>query len=153
MFAAAKPVQQVAALPFVVIDDQVELLLITSRRRKRWVVPKGWPGRDGSLAEAAAREAAEEAGVIGPVRPDPLGDYSYDKQMSTGYEVRSHVFVYPLLVVEHRIDWPERGARTLRWSRPAEAADLVDDRQLGELITGIAADAGATLRDFTRTAA
>ncbi|MEQ9643098.1 MAG: NUDIX hydrolase [Alphaproteobacteria bacterium] len=153
VFADAKTVQQVAALPFVVIDGRVELLLITSRRRKRWVVPKGWPGRDDSLAEAAAREAEEEAGVVGPVRADPLGDYAYDKQMSTGYPVRCHVFVYPLLVLEHRVDWRERGARKLRWTAPGEAARLVDDRLLGQLIATLADDASAALHDFMREAA
>lgn len=153
MFAAANTVQQVAALPFVVIEDRVELLLITSRRRKRWVVPKGWPGNDASLAEAAAREAAEEAGIVGAVRPDPIGDYAYAKRMSAGYEVRCHVFVYPLLVREQRVDWPERGQRELRWATPAEAASLVDDRQLADLIAEIADQAGAGLRAFMQDAA
>lgn len=152
MLLQARTVQQVATLPFVAIDGRVELLLITSRRRKRWIVPKGWPDKTGSLAEAAAREAAEEAGVVGVVRPDPVGEYIYDKHMR-GYEVRCHVFVYPLLVQEHRLNWPERRERKLRWATLAEAATMVDDRDLAALLASLADHDGAPLRDFMHQAA
>jgi 8-oxo-dGTP pyrophosphatase MutT (NUDIX family) len=152
LLLAARTVQQVATLPFVVVDGRVELLLITSKQRKRWIVPKGWPDKGSALADAAAREAAEEAGVIGPVRPDPLGEYMYDKRMH-GYDVRCHVFVYPLLVQEHRLAWPERRQRKLRWVGLADAAAMVDDRDLADLITALADTDGASLRDFLQTAA
>lgn len=147
MLLQARTVQQVATLPFVTISGRVELLLITSRHRKRWIVPKGWPDKNGSLAQAAAREAAEEAGVIGPVRPDPVGEYIYDKHMR-GYDVRCHVFVYPLLVQEHRLAWPERQQRKLRWATLAAAAELVDDRDLAALLSVLAGSDGAPLREF-----
>jgi 8-oxo-dGTP pyrophosphatase MutT (NUDIX family) len=149
----SRTVQQVATLPFVAVDGRVELLLITSRRRKRWIVPKGWPDKGGSLAEAAAREAGEEAGVRGPVGIEPLGAYSYDKRMAGGYDVRCHVFVYPLLVVEHRLAWPERRQRRMRWVGLAEAAALVDDRDLAQLLGELATNDGAPLLDFMRDAA
>jgi len=152
LLLAARTVQQVATLPFIVVDGRVELLLITSKERKRWIVPKGWPDKNGGLADAAAREAAEEAGVIGPVRPDPVGEYLYDKRKH-GYEVRCHVFVYPLLVREHRLTWPEQGQRQLRWAMLAEAAGLVDDRDLADLLTTLAGNDGAPLRDFMQSAA
>ena len=43
----------------------LRILLITSRDTGRWVIPKGWPMRHRSEAEAAAREAYEEAGLRG----------------------------------------------------------------------------------------
>lgn len=152
MLLAARTVQQVATLPFVVVDGRIELLLITSKERKRWIVPKGWPDKVGALADAAAREAAEEAGVRGPVRRDPIGEYIYGKR-KRGYEVRCHVFVYPLLVLEHRLAWPERHEREQRWVALAEAAELVDDRDLAALLRTLVVDDGASLREFMTDAA
>ena len=141
VFLNAKSVQQVAALPFVPVTvsaagkiiESFEVLLITSRKQGHWLLPKGWPKGKTSFAENAAREAHEEAGVIGQVQSDPIGDYTYMKSMRGGYSVRSHVFVYPLLVCEQRLDWPERGQRECRWVGLTEAANLADDKDLGRL--------------------
>ena len=40
---------------------QKEVLLVTSRGTGRWILPKGWPMRGKSDAQAAAQEAWEEA--------------------------------------------------------------------------------------------
>ena len=137
VFLNAKSVQQVAAMPFVPVAghdaESFEVLLITSRKKGRWLLPKGWPKGKTAYAEDAAREAHEEAGVIGPVQGDPIGDYTYAKSMRGGYPVRSHVFVYPLLVCEHRLDWPERDQRSCRWAGLTEAANLVEDKGLSRL--------------------
>ena len=50
----------------------VEILLVTSRDTGRWVIPKGWPMDGKSASAAAAREAWEEAGVKGTVRPESI---------------------------------------------------------------------------------
>ena len=60
---------QYGALPYRLKDDaSVEVLLVTTRQTKRWIIPKGWPIKGLTPAEAAAREAYEEAGVQGFVR-------------------------------------------------------------------------------------
>lgn len=135
MFINRKSVQQVATLPFVLPNTGLEVLLITSRRRKRWVVPKGWPSKGLSFPEAAETEAAEEAGLAGIVHKEPVGSYRYRKRMHAGYDVPCHVFVYPMVVLEHRLDWPERGERTFRWCSLGEAAELVGDADLGGLLS------------------
>ena len=73
---------QVAALCWRKHRDRVEVLLITSRDTGRWVLPKGWPIPGLNAHEAAAIEAWEEAGVRGPVTPDALGYFGYDKVMA-----------------------------------------------------------------------
>lgn len=66
----------------------VEILLVTSRDTGRWVIPKGWPMIGKTLAEAAAQEAWEEAGIKGVVHLVPLGSYRYIKpQLDTQLEV------------------------------------------------------------------
>ena len=67
--------------------------------------------------------------------------------MAEGYRVRCHVFVYPFLVLQHCLEWRERGERSLRWSGLAEAARLVEDRGLAKLLAELAASGGAPLRD------
>ena len=146
MFAHSKTVRQVAALPFVVTDDGVEVLLITSRRRGRWIVPKGWPMDGRSLAEAARLEARQEAGVIGRIGGEPLGSYRYRKRMRAGYEIPATVFLYPLVVDLHRTKWRERGERRTAWHPIAAAARIVDDRGLARLIESLARRRGAKLK-------
>lgn len=146
MLFRSRTVQQVATLPFVPIADRFSVLLITSRKGGRWLLPKGWPIKNQSLAEAAQREAEEEAGVIGICHGEPLGSFSYAKRMAEGYRVRCEVFVFPLLVREHCLDWPERGQRSLRWSGLREASQLVEDRGLARLLGDLARDDAALLR-------
>ena len=58
---------QYAALPYRETASGLEFLLITTRRTRRWIVPKGWPMDGHAPHAAAAREALEEAGVSGDV--------------------------------------------------------------------------------------
>ena len=82
--AKRSPCVQYAALPWRRSSRGVEVLIITSRRTRRWILPKGWPLAKLSSAETAAAEAREEAGVKGRVRTRPLGSFSYDKILRSG---------------------------------------------------------------------
>ena len=80
-----EPRHQYAALPWRRGDDgALEVLLITSRESRRWVIPKGWPIKGLNSKKSAAREAFEEAGVLGAVGKKKLGDYHYDKRLRSG---------------------------------------------------------------------
>lgn len=127
---------QAAALPWRSVtakNHDVEILLVTSRDTGRWVLPKGWPEGDETLAEAAAREAFEEAGVKG-ISDEEIGRFYYNKLRGTGIEWRCEVAVVPLRVQEEADKWPERKRRTRRWFSARDAARLVDERDLSELI-------------------
>ena len=110
------------------------VMLVTSRGTGRWVLPKGWPERTEPLHEAAAREAAEEAGVAGPVEPQEIGRFYYGKSTPTGAPRRCEVRVFPLEVESVADKWPERKERQRRWFAAEEAARLVDEADLRELI-------------------
>ena len=56
-----------------VLDDR--LVLITSRKSDRWIIPKGYVEKGLSPAESAAKEAYEEAGLIGVVHHKAAGNY------------------------------------------------------------------------------
>jgi 8-oxo-dGTP pyrophosphatase MutT (NUDIX family) len=152
VFFSTKTVQQVAALPIVPMGRRIDVLLITSRRRGRWIVPKGWPVGKRTSPDMAACEALEEAGVIGPVCPEPVGTYTYMKFMRFGYRVPCRVLVYPLLVLQHATSWREQDERVLRWCSLQEAAGLVDDKDLARILADLAAQDGAPLWPFIETA-
>jgi 8-oxo-dGTP pyrophosphatase MutT (NUDIX family) len=128
---------QFAALPFRIESGNLQMLLITSRESRRWVIPKGWPIRGLRPKGVAAREALEEAGLVGRiVGKRSIGSYHYCKQLPGNREALCCVKVF-LLSVDHQLeDWPERTQREYRWVTPEEAAGMVDERGLAEVIRG-----------------
>ena len=119
---------QAAAIPLRARDGQVEVLLITSRRRKRWVIPKGVIEPDMTPADSAAKEALEEAGIEGDVTPEPLGSYRYEKWGGI-----CSVEVFAMAVTTTYDAWPE-SYRSRHWLAPAEAAARVDEPDLQAMI-------------------
>jgi 8-oxo-dGTP pyrophosphatase MutT (NUDIX family) len=85
-----------------------EILLVTTRKTKRWMIPKGWPIKGLKAAKSAAREAYEEAGVRGTIRAKSVGFFTYDKrQEEDGVIVPCAVRVFLLLVKRQDKTWPE----------------------------------------------
>ena len=56
----SEPLKQVAALPVVETEQGPLVLLITTRGRGRWTIPKGWPKLGMTDRAMAAKEAAAE---------------------------------------------------------------------------------------------
>lgn len=126
-----EPRAQFAALPWRRNDaGEVEVLVITSRETKRWVIPKGWPIKGKSSAKSAAQEAFEEAGVTGKLRKRPVGSYAYDKRLKNGRLQHVRVAVFALLVEAEAEVYPEAGQREKSWVSLTEAARLVDEPEL-----------------------
>lgn len=124
---------QFAALCYRIEKNKPEVLLITSRRSGRWIIPKGWPMEGKTPSESALIEAWEEAGVEGSVFNRCLGLFSYVKQM-TEPELPCAAMVYPVKVKNLADDYPEAGQRRRRWLRPAKAAERVDEPELAHII-------------------
>jgi len=126
--------RQVGALAFrAAAFGDPEMLLLTSRKSERFVIPKGWPVEGLSDAEAVAKEAYEEAGVIGKVLETRIGSYAYQKRREPSFAFVT-VDVYALEVKAQLPDWPERGLRASLWLAPKHAAQLVDEPGLMRLI-------------------
>ncbi|HSI40264.1 MAG TPA: NUDIX hydrolase [Xanthobacteraceae bacterium] len=136
--ARREPLQQVAALPFRVRPDSgVELMLISSRETRRFVIPKGWPMAGRKSWKAAQIEARQEAGVVGEIGRKKFGSYKYWKRLE-GHFALTKVAVYPLEVRRELADWPERNQRYRRWLVADDAALLVDEPELAALILAFA---------------
>jgi 8-oxo-dGTP pyrophosphatase MutT (NUDIX family) len=136
--SAAEERRQYAALPYR-CNDGVEILLISSRETRRWVLPKGWPMKGRKPHAAAAREAMEEAGLIGKISHRALGVYHYNKRLKNGANVWCEVVVFPMRVEKQRKSWPEKDQRTTRWFPLADAADAVAEPDLKAVILAFAA--------------
>ncbi len=137
VFGNTKALTQVAALPYVVLRTGVEILLVTSRRKGHWLLPRGWPVDGMSYRLAAAREATEEAGLVGDIGDIALGDYLYKKRTDHGYRVPCRVFVYPLHVTEQRLEWPEKKERRQKWCDFQTARTLVQQKSLAAFLQSL----------------
>jgi len=116
---------------------KVRVMLITSRRTRRWISPKGWPIKSLSPAATAAREAWEEAGVRGEVAKRSIGFYPYQKYLGRGRTVTCLVQVFPLRVTHRAERFPEAEQRKIRWFKPKKAAKLVREPELAQLIRNL----------------
>src|SRR6266699_5198992 len=112
---AAKRVQY-GALPYRLSAGlRPQFMLITSRDTRRWIIPKGWPKKGTSPTHSAAREALEEAGVVGAVARRSVGSFTYEKRLKNGGAVVCEVRVFPLQVRRQNKQWPEKQERVVKW--------------------------------------
>ena len=131
---ARSETRQVAALPWRLTDEGRQILMITSRETRRWVIPKGGRMVGKTDPEAAAQEAMEEAGVRGEMDQTSIGVFRYAKGLKDGGVRQCVVSVYPLEVLIQMGAWPEAHQRERRWMSLSEAADLVHEPDLAALI-------------------
>jgi 8-oxo-dGTP pyrophosphatase MutT (NUDIX family) len=130
---------QYGALPYRVNSgSRAEIMLVTSRDTRRWIIPKGWPKKGKSPHHSAAREAFEEAGVVGAVGKRSVGSFSYEKRLKDGGSVECEVRVFPLQVKRQSKQWPEMQERKVRWLTASEAAEKVKEPMLGAIIRRLA---------------
>ena len=127
-------IEQVGALPYRMAGTDHSILLVTSRQTGRWVVPKGNMIVGETPHEAAAIEAEEEAGVRGRISPLPIGRFDYVKILPDGSSIPVEVILFPLAVEEEMASWKEMDQRRRQWFSAVEAAVVVEEVGLGELI-------------------
>lgn len=128
---------QTAALCWRTGAQGPEVLLVKTLRRGHWIVPKGWPMPGKSLAEAAATEAWEEAGVKGNVCTESVGAFTYTKIKKTGLPVQCSPHVFLLEVGELSDAYPEARKRTRRWFTLPDAIEAVQNKDLKALLSQV----------------
>jgi len=123
--------KQSAVVPVRENDGELEILLITSRKRKRWVIPKGVKEPEMSGPDSAAKEALEEAGIEGTVNPGTLGTYQYDKWGGT-----CTVDVYLMEVTTVHETWEEQ-FRDREWVDGSTAVERLREPALKKIIKNL----------------
>jgi 8-oxo-dGTP pyrophosphatase MutT (NUDIX family) len=121
--------KQSGVIPYRVRDGKIEVLLITTRKRQSWVIPKGGVCKGMTPPDSAAKEAWEEAGVIGQVNSEKIGAYKYRKRGNI-YQV--HLFWLPVEKVLE--DWPEATQRERIWLDINHAAMIVKGNSLKRIL-------------------
>ena len=121
----------VAAVCYRLKDEEPEFLLVRTRGG-RWTFPKGGVDGDATTAEAAAREAYEEAGVKGEVEHAPFHWYFHTKRG----RFRSRVSAVPVqahLCEVKRLVPPQEDHRDPTWFTPDKARRRLRENRSPEL--------------------
>jgi 8-oxo-dGTP pyrophosphatase MutT (NUDIX family) len=125
---------QFGAICYRVHKGDTQILLITSRGTGRWIIPKGWPMPDRGPSGTALREAFEEAGVEGRAHDRSIGTYSYEKWLDDAADLSCAVMVYAVEVEKLLKRYPEQAQRRRKWFSPEEAAALVNEPELKDIL-------------------
>lgn len=136
--ATGGPLTQVGALCLREGAAGPEVLMLTSRTTRRWLVPKGWPIPGLSPAAAALQEAWEEAGVRGSVGEAPVGAYRYAKLRKSGVVLPCRVDLYQVAVAGLAEDYPEARRRDRAWVALDAAAQIAGEAELGAYLAALA---------------
>jgi 8-oxo-dGTP pyrophosphatase MutT (NUDIX family) len=123
------PIPQVCVIPFRRTVDQIEICLITSLNKQRWIFPKGIVEPGEACEDAALQEALEEAGLHGQVVGEPLGVYD---DFKWGSPLR--VMVLVMEVTDCDDTWLEADVRQRRWVGPEQAAELLSKPVLRDFL-------------------
>ena len=85
--------------------------------------------------DAAAREAYEEAGLMGTIGKASIGVFNYEKAAKGQEELSLFtVHVYALKVDRQLAFWPEAHQRRTAWMTPAMAILMIGNPTLCQLI-------------------
>jgi 8-oxo-dGTP pyrophosphatase MutT (NUDIX family) len=140
MTPASKPVttHRVAALPYRRDEATgLSVLLVTSRTRRRWILPKGKVPPGMLPSSAAEREAFEEAGVLGRIERAPIPSHRKDHADGLRGE-RFSVQTFALEVTDELSSWQEMRQRERRWFAMADAINAVQDREIRRMLRSFA---------------
>ena len=120
---------QSAVIPYRLSKKGLEILLITSLKRKHWIVPKGYIEFNLTPFESAKKEAYEEAGVLGSNETIEVGTFKLNKPIGTCL-----IKVFTMEVHEVLDDYPEKNDRKRKWFTPEEALGAIAIPEIGEMI-------------------
>ncbi|MGQ9644694.1 MAG: NUDIX hydrolase [Ignavibacterium sp.] len=114
-----------AVIPYRLNEGKLEILLVTSIRKKNWIVPKGYIEFNLTPFESAKKEAYEEAGVVGSNETVEVGQFIAEKKNR-----KELIKVYTMAVDEELNDYPEKNLRKRKWFTFDEALEKVQNTQI-----------------------
>ncbi len=120
--------EQSAIIPYRIINNKIEILIITSRKKKHWIIPKGIIENNLSPLESAQKEALEEAGVIGNGNENIIGKYKYKK-----WGGKCKVTVFSMEVKSYLDIWTE-DFRERKWIGYEDIDKYINNKKLLKII-------------------
>lgn len=130
--------RQSGIIPIKIKKGKVNVLLITSRKKKKWIIPKGIIEPGLSHLESAVKETLEEAGVKGKVIQNKIGRYSYKKWGDT-----CTVSVFLMNVTTEQKKWDE-DFRDRVWVPIDEISNYIEQPGLLKLMK----KAGSVVKEY-----
>ena len=120
---------QSGVIPYRKKNGKLEVMLVTSIRRRKWIIPKGFIEYQMSAFQSAKKEAFEEAGIKGGNGTRILGSYKVNKR---GNEHLTKI--YSMRVTRVFKDYPEKNLRKRKWFTVTDAAKKVEIDELARTI-------------------
>ena len=121
--------QQSAVIPYRFVDGTPFLILVSSRKKKHWIIPKGIIESDLTPLESAVKEAFEEGGIIGECDKSFVGEYKHKKWGGI-----CTVQVYSMQVTNLLTDWPEADIRERIIIPFSDYEKFIKRKELGSVI-------------------
>lgn len=123
---------QSGVIPYRRNDQGIEILLITTIKKKKWIIPKGYIEFNLTAFESAKKEAYEEAGIIGANETVELG--YFENQKSIGI---CHTKIFALEVIKVLENYPDKNARKRKWFELKAAANTVAIPEISKMIISL----------------
>jgi 8-oxo-dGTP pyrophosphatase MutT (NUDIX family) len=123
---------QSGVIPYRWNNNELEILLITSVKKKKWIIPKGYIEFNLSAFESAKKEAYEEAGILGSNETIELGSFINRKSIGV-----RHIIVFAMEVIKVLDDYPEKEKRKRKWLKLKEAAESVSIPSISSMILSL----------------
>ena len=120
---------QSGVIPYRKKNGRTEVLLVTSIKKRNWIIPKGFIEYHLTPFQSAKKEAFEEAGVRGGNGTKILGSYMVYKN---GSELLTKV--YSMRVTAVYKDYPEKNLRKRKWLSTVDAAKKVSIPEIAKMI-------------------
>lgn len=122
-------IKQSSIIPYRLNNGKPEILLITSLKKKNWIIPKGIVEDNLTPIKSAEKEAYEEAGIHGITKQELIGIYH---QIKWGANCRIEVYA---MSVEGILDkWPEMNQRNRKWFPVKKAILMINNKDLKQII-------------------
>jgi len=121
-------------IPYRISNGSIELLLITSIKKQKWIFPKGFIEFNLSAFESAKKEAYEEAGVIGENETVELGSFELKKKNSSSY-----VKIFSMEVTKELKDYPEKNLRKRKWFSVKDALENIENSDIKNFVNKLEA--------------
>lgn len=124
--------KQSGVIPYRKNEGGLEILLITSIKRKKWIIPKGYVEFNLTPFESAKKEAFEEAGIVGSNETFELGTIEIKKRIGV-----TNMIIFSMEVIKTLDDYPEKELRKRKWYTVEDASSKVALPELAALINSL----------------